>query len=59
MPLDAQAKAFLEQSAPAPPFPRDTDSINEIRKLTARLEGDPEPIAKVEDRVVPAQAACI
>ncbi|MDA0807178.1 MAG: alpha/beta hydrolase [Planctomycetota bacterium] len=59
MPLDPQAKAFLEQSAPAPPFPHDTDSINEIRKLTARLEGDPEPAAKVEDRVAPALAAGI
>jgi acetyl esterase len=53
MPLDPQAKAFLEQPQPAPPFPRDTASINEIRKLTSRLEGDPEPVAKVEDRVIP------
>jgi acetyl esterase len=53
MPLDPQAKAFLEQSAPAPPFPLDTESINEIRKLTARLEGDPEPVARVENRLVP------
>lgn len=57
MPLDPQAKAFLEQSPPAPPFPHDVASINEIRKLTARLEGDPEPVARVEDRGVPGSEA--
>ena len=53
MPLDPQAKAFLEQSPPAPPFPHDVASINEIRKLTVRLDGEPQPVAKVEDRLVP------
>lgn len=57
MPLDPQAKAFLEQSPPAPPFPHSSESIDEIRKLTARLEGDPEPVAKIEDRVVPGLEA--
>ncbi len=57
MPLDPQAKAFLEQSPPAPPFPHDVASINEIRKLTARLEGAPEAVAKVEDRIVPSSEA--
>lgn len=57
MPLDPQAKAFLENSPPAPPFPYDVASINEIRKLTARLEGDPEAVAKVEDRIVPCSEA--
>ncbi|NQV23872.1 MAG: alpha/beta hydrolase [Rhodopirellula sp.] len=53
MPLDPQAKAFLEQPQPIPPFPRDVASINEIRQQTTRLEGDPEPVAKVEDRLIP------
>lgn len=57
MPLDPQAKAFLENSPPAPSFPHDTKSIDEIRKLTARLEGDPDPVEKVEDRVVPGSEA--
>ncbi len=57
MPLDPQAKTFLEQSPPAPPFPHDVASINEIRNLTARLEGEPEPVARVEDRVVPGSGA--
>ena len=57
MPLDPQAKVFLEQSPPAPPFPHDVASINEIRKLTARLEGAPESVAKVEDRTVPRSEA--
>jgi len=57
MPLDPQAQAFLEQSPPAPPFPHDVASINEIRKLTARLDGEPQPVAKIEDRVVPGSEA--
>jgi|SaaInlStandDraft_1057018.scaffolds.fasta_scaffold52553_2 acetyl esterase len=57
MPLDPQAQAFLEQSPPAPPMPHDVASINEIRKLTARLDGKPQPVAKVEDRVVPGSEA--
>ena len=57
MPLDPQAKAFLEQFPSAPAFPGEGESLDEIRAQTTRLEGPPEPIARVEDRLIPGPDA--
>lgn len=53
MPLDPQAKAFLDECPTAPAFPEEGESLDEIRGQTTRLEGEPEPISKVEDRLIP------
>ncbi|MDA0283785.1 MAG: alpha/beta hydrolase fold domain-containing protein, partial [Planctomycetota bacterium] len=57
MPLDPQAQAFLEQCAATPFPPREEKYIDELRSLTVRLEGDAEPVAKVEDRLISGSAA--
>lgn len=57
MPLDPQAKAFLEQFPQAPTFPKEGESLDEIRAQTTRLEGEPEPVSKVEDRLIPGPEA--
>lgn len=53
MPLDPQAQAFLEQYPAAPAFPADGESLDEIRAQTTRLDGPPEPVARVDDRTIP------
>ena len=56
MPLDPQVKAYLDDLAAQDIPPIDEMTIDEIRENT-RLEsltfGDPEPLARIEDRVVP------
>lgn len=54
MPLDPEAKAFLDQFPTAPAFPAEGESFDEIRAQTTRLEGTPEPVDKVEDQLIPS-----
>jgi acetyl esterase len=53
MPLDPQAEAFLKLCPVTPVPPREGMSLAELRSLTARLEGEPEAVSKVESRLIP------
>ena len=57
MPLDPQAQAYLEQCAAAPFPPMEEEYIDELRSLTVRLEGDAEPVSKIEDRLISGSEA--
>jgi len=61
MPLDPQAKAFLDQLAAAGAPPLNSLPVAEARQALRTLfsAGAPEPIAKVEDRQVPGPAGRI
>jgi acetyl esterase len=56
MPLHPQAQAFLEQMAAQGGPPLEELPINEIRPVfiaMATAPGDPEPVARVENRTIP------
>ncbi len=61
MPLDPQAKALLEQMAASGAPPLGAGSVADARQAIAafaQLGGDPEPVARIEDRQIrgPCQA---
>ena len=59
MPLDPQAQAFLEQLAASGAPPLHELSVAEARQVIVTLfgvEGDPEPVGAVVDRMIPGAA---
>jgi acetyl esterase len=54
MPLDPQARALLDQMAAMPPI--HSQSVAEARQTVtalAQMTGEPEPVARVENRTIP------
>src|SRR5947209_7168892 len=59
MPLDPQARTLMDQVAASGIRPFEESSVAEARQtimMFATAAGDPEPVAKVEDRTVPGPA---
>jgi acetyl esterase len=56
MPLHPQAKALLDMMPPIEFGEIDVATLRESMEAGALAPGDPEPVAKVEDRVIPGPA---
>lgn len=63
MPLDPQARTLLDQMAAAGIPPTHTLSVEDARRTMlarrALVAGDPEPVARVEDRQIPGPAGAL